>query len=264
MNEGEGARALPQSLQVEIRGFVETSAFELKKFLPRLEIVERTRIDAAIRELMFQASGRVRDDNFLGVGRMLGADHLLLYDVTATSDAELVDIAKGGANTHNIRAVSYGKVIRVESGTVIFQQMAEQRVRASITPAQIWNLPELKNGRDLAVQSSLSGLFMTLLTANQPSPTGIVWGPERGGNRVQVHYVLVSSPGYYAGVRRGDIITAIDGNPVRIGDRTLDDLEMIPRELAQITIERNGQVQTLTVRTPMRNSVEKSPSLSKP
>ena len=257
------ARALPQSLQEEIRGIAEASAFDLKKSLPRLEIVERTRIDAAIQELMFQASGSVRDDNFLSVGRMLGADHLLIYEVTANSDEELEALR---AVTGDVRAVANGKVIRVETGTVIFQQMIGQSVRLNYDSSlyKPWNLPQLQGWRGQTARSAMSQLFMTLLTAQLPFPTGMVWGPEKDGTGVRVTYVIDLSPSQHAGIREGDLITAIDGNPVRWGDRILYDIEMIPRELAQFTIQRNGQEQTFVVRPPMRNSIEKSPSLSKP
>jgi len=112
---------------------------------------------------------------------------------------------------------------------------------------------------------ALTGLLESLDEALLPSPTGIIWGDDPGGNRVKVLEVLTYSPAYNAGLQRGDIIIAIDGIPVhRGGDKVMQDLEMIPRELVHITIERKGQEQTFAVRPLKRNSMEATSSPAKP
>jgi S1-C subfamily serine protease len=90
---------------------------------------------------------------------------------------------------------------------------------------------------------------MALHAALLPSSDGSFVSSEQGSNRVKVDFVLINSPAYNAGLQQGDIITAVDGIPVRgIGDRALRDLDIAPRELFHYTIERQGQEQTLAVR----------------
>jgi C-terminal processing protease CtpA/Prc len=73
---------------------------------------------------------------------------------------------------------------------------------------------------------------------------------------------MIGGPAHDAGLQGGDLIIAIDGILVRgIGDRVLQDLELIPRELVHMTIQRKGQEQTLAVRPLKRQSTEsRSPS----
>src|SRR5260370_4623708 len=59
------------SLEKEIRMRVEQIVFDLSKFRPRLEVVERSNLDAAIREIQFQLSGLVRDEELVRLGQMV-------------------------------------------------------------------------------------------------------------------------------------------------------------------------------------------------
>ena len=257
------AQGLPQSLREEINTEMESATYNLKHFFPHLEIVERTRIDVAIKELEFQGSGLVRDDNFIGVGRMLGADHVLIYQVTANSDADIKYIQRRGGF---LRGIASGKLIRVQTGTAVFQQAAQQQ--SFVRPSDIgteWVVAGIEGLKRATALLALNGLVQSLAEALMPSPTGILWDAERGGNRVKVLEVLSYSPADNAGIQRGDFIIAIDGIPVRgMGDRVLQDLEMTPRELVHITIQRNGREQTLALRPLKRNSLEKSSSPTKP
>jgi len=248
------ARGLPQSLQDEITTLVEAAAHNLKHSFPRLEIVERARIDVAIKELEFQASGHVRDDNFVGVGRMLGTDHLFIYQVTANFDRDMESFQRYGGY---VRSIASGKLIRVQTGTVVFQQTAQQESFFRSAPiGRLWAVPSIEGAKRGTALLALEGLFLSLTEAFLPSPIGILWNDEPGGNRVKVLEVLTYSPAHNVGLQRGDIITAIDGIPVRRqGDKVMQDLEIIPRELVHITIQRKGQEQTFAVRPSQRRVV---------
>ena len=246
-NKAEG---LSQSLQEEINARVGMAAFSLKESAPQLQIVERAGIEAAFRELEFQASGRVREDHFVGVGKMLGADHLLIYQPTVTFDKDMASFQKRGGI---LRAITHGKVLHVQTGTVVFHQTIEQSIS---WPSPVNGREWLIHGLDLIkrdlVFSTIRGLFLALNEALLPSPTGIDWGIEEASDRVVVLFVLLGSPGHYAGIQEGDHITAIDGIPVNgVTDPVLQKLERIPRELSYITIQRRGQERTFVVRFAM-------------
>jgi len=249
-------QGLPQPLQEEIRAFVEMQAQDLKASFPRLEIVERARIDSVIRELKFQASGLVKDDNFVGVGRMLGADHLLIYHARVGVDRESEAFIRAGGH---LRATVYGKVIHVQTGAVVFQQTSERSVYYR-TPPNVGMTVTMPSDylRVSLVKDTLPGLFFALYAASVPSPDGSFVTKEKDSDRVIVDFVLIGGPAYNAGLRQGDIITAVDGIPVRAGDPVLRDLDMIPRELYHLTIQREGREQTLAVRPVRRNSIGKS------
>ena len=257
-----GAPGLPQSSQEEIRAFAEMEAVLLKEATPRLEIVERNRINVAIHELEIQTSGQVRDDNFVGVGRMLGADHLLIYQVTADFDDRDAFPRLGGL----IRALAVGKVIGVQTGALVFQQSISLMV--SFSPPPLGKEWKVEQNKVRMMKEGIFKLFRSLHQALLPAPIGISWWREQDSNvssPVKVNFVWEGSPAHLSGIQYGDLITAIDGMPVRgMGDRVLQDLEMIQRELVHITIQRKGQEQTLPVRPLRRNSIEKSSTPYKP
>ncbi|TMQ31755.1 MAG: PDZ domain-containing protein [Nitrospirae bacterium] len=244
----------------EIKSTAGQAALGLKKSFPRLEIVERVRIDMAIHELEFQASGRVRDDNFVGVGRMLGADHLFIYQVTGDLDRDKQAFRGTGGLVH---AMSSGKVIHVQTGALVFQQTVDLYATVPLPqPGNQWNDPD--SVKLNIMRGALGVLFIQLEEALLPFPIGVAWGPDQGSNRVIAQIVMVGGPAHDAGLQRGDLLIVIDGIPVRGGgDRVLQDLELIPRELVQITIQRNGREQTLAVRPIRRNTIENSSSPGK-
>jgi hypothetical protein len=235
----------------QIKSTAGEAAIELKKSLPRLQVVERSNIDLALRELQFQASGKVRDDNFVGVGRMLGADHLFIYQVTVDHDGDIEALRRRGGL---IRATSSGKLIHVQTGAVVFQQMVEMSAILPPPRPGLWwmDTEGLKLG---TMVEALITLFAHLETALLPAPIGAMWFTDVGSNRVKAHCVMHGGPAHDAGIQRGDLIIAIDGIPVRgVGDRVLLDLQLIPRDLVSMTVERNGQEQTLIVRPLKRQS----------
>lgn len=237
----------------QIKSTAGEAAIELKKSFPRLQIVERSRIDLALRELQFQASGKVRDDNFVGVGRMLGADHLFIYQVTVDHDPDIQALGRTGGFIH---AISSGKIIHVQTGAVVFQQTIEvSDILPPPPPGRWWNNQE--NLMLDAMKEAVITLFAHLETALLPAPIGAMLYSDQGSNRVKVHCVMNGGPAHDADLQRGDLIIAIDGIPVRgVGDRVLRDMQLIPRDLVSMTIGRNGQEQTLTVRPLKRQSNE--------
>jgi PDZ domain len=242
----------------EIKSTAGQTAISMKKSFPRLEIVERSRIDIAMRELEFQASGRVRDDNFVGVGRMLGADHVFVYEITSALDRDLQAVQRTGGSA---LASCSGKLIHVQTGTVVFQEAFELgAILPPPLPGKHYTYSNIGERLKLdAMRWAIQTLFAQLVEALVPSPIGAMLSAIQDSNRVTVFAVMFVGPAYNAGLRQGDIITAVDGIPVHgVGDPVLRDLDMIPRELVHMTIEREGREQTLAVRPVRRNRTEKS------
>lgn len=50
---------------------LEQTVFGISRFRPPIELVERRNLDVALNELQIQASGLVRDSDFVGIGRMM-------------------------------------------------------------------------------------------------------------------------------------------------------------------------------------------------
>lgn len=271
MNANE-ASGLSSSLQREMSAKVEAGVQILKSQFPRLTIVERERLELALRELKFQASGHVRDDHFVGAGRMLGADHIFTYQASVgfTNDASRrtpgypSDATEFGLRGGTMRAFTQGKVIHVETGAVVFQQTSEQSMEFPRPHgASYWNNSTLDQNQRWLVGHALEGLFQALDAALDPSPDGTVISREKGGDRVIVDFVLHGGPAFLAGLQQGDIITAIDGIPIiGIGDSVLTNLDKTPAELHRYTIQRKGREQTLVVRLRARKSIERSSSLA--
>ena len=255
---------LPQSVREEISSLMESATHSLKNSFPRLEIVERAHIDVAIKELAFQGRGLVRDDSFVGAGHMLGADHVLVYRVAVNLDGGMPHIQRrGGA----IRGIASGKLIRVQTGTVDFQQTARREAFVGqLDSGAEWTRATIEGIERATVLGALDSVVDSLNEAMLPSPIGIFWDTDPGDSRVKVTEIFLGGPASNAGIRRGDFIIAVDGIPVRssIDDRVLEDLEITPRELVQITIQRNGQEQTFAVRPLKPSSIKKSLSPAKP
>jgi membrane-associated protease RseP (regulator of RpoE activity) len=102
------------------------------------------------------------------------------------------------------------------------------------------------------VKRAYLGVELTELTPELRSHFG---APDNAG--VMVSHVQAGSPAEKAGLKVGDIITALDGKPVasswslRDSVRKLDDGALVPLE-----VRRAGKVQTLSARVELRDRAE--------
>lgn len=103
------------------------ATFQLKEYRPWLRIVERFDLPVIHSEQRFQLSGAVSDETAIGVGRLLGADSILLYNIDSpTVRDRLFARMYGGMPPYTVTS----KVIRVESAEVIYHNV----VTALVTP----------------------------------------------------------------------------------------------------------------------------------
>jgi len=190
---------------------LEHTVFGISRLRPPIELVERRNLDVALQELRIQASGLVRDSDFVGIGRMIGADHVLSYEIVCT-DREAIERMKIEGGT--IRATISGKIINVQTGAVVYHDTFEQSILISTPPRhQHWinHEPDL----EWAAQKSLYSLKISLITAfSTYLPSGIIWDQEYKGPGGKAHMVLMGSPADRAGIRVGDVITHQDGVPI--------------------------------------------------
>jgi putative serine protease PepD len=84
---------------------------------------------------------------------------------------------------------------------------------------------------------------------------GVSIGDSSQGNGVLVQQVQPNTPASDAGLRQGDLITALDGNPVASSDAlTTAIASKKPGATVKLTVERNGSTITLTAKLASRPS----------
>ncbi|NCJ05498.1 PDZ domain-containing protein [Synechococcales cyanobacterium C] len=111
--------------------------------------------------------------------------------------------------------------------------------------------------RGEAIEHPYIGVQMTTLTPqiaqeNNRNPNALVQLPEVNG--VVVMQVLPNTPAARAGLRRGDVITAIDGEPVTNAGHMQEIVENAGLEQQlQITVRRRDRTQQINVRTAELN-----------
>lgn len=190
---------------------LEQTVFGISRFRPPIELVERRNLDMALKELQIQASGLVRDSDFVGIGRMIGADHVLSYEIACTSREVIERIKTEGGS---VRASIFGKIINVQTGAVVYHDTFEQSVFLPTPPRnQHWINPE--PDLEWAARKSLYGLKTSLITAlSTYLPDGIIWDQGYKGPGGKAYLVLTGSPADRSGIKVGDLITHQNGVPV--------------------------------------------------
>lgn len=133
------------------------AAFQLKEQRPSLRIVERLDLPAIQGEQLFQLSGVVSDATAMSVGRLLGADSVLLYRIDGPTLRDRV-LAKLYGELPPFTVTS--KVVRVESAEVVYHNVVTTPVAF-----QEDSLPSLFNDpqRDPSFQTALErGIAKTI------------------------------------------------------------------------------------------------------
>ncbi len=122
--EGEVARAVGALVQDELAaGLAQGKAVQL---------VERDKLEAVLREMSLQQSGLVREGDEISMGKLLGAQVLLALRATRVGDAvnvsfRLVDVEAGSALGGGSFALLYDEALQ----TIVQDRAARQNVRTS-------------------------------------------------------------------------------------------------------------------------------------
>jgi hypothetical protein len=99
---------------------LEQAVFQLKKQRPWVKIVERHSLESLTSEQRLQGSGRVADESALQVGRWLGADSLVLFQIDGPAWRDRL-LARFHGRMPPI--VVSSKIISVESGEVLYHDI---------------------------------------------------------------------------------------------------------------------------------------------
>jgi len=99
---------------------LEGATFQLKVLRPSLRIVDRTNLQTILTEQRRQHGGGWSDESAIRLGRLIGADSVLLYQVETPSWRDHI-LARFRDERPPVLVIS--KIILVESGEVVFHNV---------------------------------------------------------------------------------------------------------------------------------------------
>jgi len=207
---------------------------------PDIVLVERD-LRPALAEVLLQHSGRVSDESTVRVGRLAGADSLLVYTIESFSPSAISGIARSGGVVPGTVEV---KLLNVEEGTLLFRQQAMgSAFLPAPGPGRTWPDEALQTAHRNAVNVAAGYALVALLTAFGDNQLGIVPNPTLNG--AEIYGVLEGSAAQRAGLRRGDRVLAVNGQDIT----TWTSLMALALP-ASLKIEREGNQREVVVMQP--------------
>ena len=189
---------------------------------PELVLVEREDLRTILAEIGFQYTGQLDEETTIRLGRLTGADSLLIYRCILPETSQT--------------SVAFElRVLKVESGTTVFRQMVSTTYRpsvAAVQPVELYSKAEVGQHQLRLEQAAAYGLA-ALTAAFGDNPLGLVFDYSWTGKGIKVIGVLHGGPGFRAGLRRGDEILQM--NQAAVGNWT--DFLSLP---AHVTVKRAG------------------------
>ena len=189
---------------------------------PQLMLVEREDLMSILKEIGFQYTGQLDEETSIRLGRLAGADSLLIYRC-------ILDETSPNSAGFELR------VLKVERGTTVFRQMASASHSALVAaagPVHLYNQNGLRHQRVLLEQAAAYGLA-ALTAAFGDNPLGLVYDYTWTDKGIKVIDVLQGGPGFQGGLKRGDAILQSNGEAVHSWAETL----ALPVDL---TVKRDG------------------------
>lgn len=231
-------KALPQRLAVVPSAETATEPFLswldltlnfLRSRHPEMVLVERQALRAMFTEVGFQYGGRVDDETTVRIGKLAGADALLLYRLSTSGTVESSSVAV------ELR------VVQIESGTTLFRQVTTVTAGPSAPVGALTSLSDTAGlVRQLAIEEAAAFGLAALTAAFGDNPLGIVpdlaW-PEAG---VKLLGILQEGPAARSGLKQGDRILSVDGQPYHSWAAPV----ALP---ASLTVERDGVILPIKV-----------------
>jgi hypothetical protein len=196
---------------------------------PQLVLVEREDLRTVLDEIGFQYTGHLDDETTIRLGRLTGADSLLIYRSLQQETGP-----KSGA--FELR------LLRVESGTTVFRQMTSASYSPLFAATQSVGFsmnPGIREQHLVLEQAAAYGLA-ALTAAFGDNPLGLVYDYTWTGQGIRVLDVLQGGPGFRAGIRPGDDI--LQSNLTVL--RNWTDPLSLP---AHLTLDRQGTQVEITV-----------------
>jgi predicted metalloprotease with PDZ domain len=192
--------------------------------------VEREDLQPILDEIGFQYTGQLDEETTIRLGRLTGADSLLIY-------RGIQQETSPGSAAFELR------VLKVESGTTVFRQMVSATHSPLIAATQPVGLQAKSDfrPRHLVLEQTAAYGLASLTAAFGDNPLGLVYDYTWTGKGIKVIDVLQGGPGSRAGVRRGDEILQVNQELVR----NWTDSFSLP---ADLTVKREGAPMELSVR----------------
>lgn len=230
---------LPQRLAiVPVNGFIDNEVNSwldltlnfLRNRHRELVLVEREDLRTVLNEVGVQYGGQVNDDTTIRVGRLVGADSLLIYRLALSEDSPA-------------SAAFELRLFKIETGTTVFRQMTsanQHSLESVVTTMQRYTEPGPLVRRLVLEEAAAYGLA-ALTAAFGDNPLGVVSDYSWSGEGIKVIDVLQGGPGFRAGLKPGDHILECNGRPLG----SWSDPVSLP---AQLTVRRNGTPIEMIVR----------------
>jgi hypothetical protein len=195
-----------------------------------LVLVEREDLRTVLDEVGIQYTGRVDEDTTIRVGKLVGADSLLTYRLATSGAGEPMS------------ASFEVRLLHVESGITVFRQIASSTNSSSaseITGGRSYESYPV--ARRLVVEEAAAYGLAALTAAFGENPLGVVADFSWPGKGVRLLGLLQGGPAFRAGLKPGDQILAMNGQP--LGNWT--DPISLP---LLVTVERDGVQLDINVR----------------
>ena len=187
-----------------------------------LILVEREDLRTVLDEVGIQYTGRVDEDTTIRVGQLVGADSLLTYRLALSGTGE------------PLSASFELRLLKVESGITVFRQIASSTNIPSAAETAAGRLYEpYPIARRLVVEEAAAYGLAALAAAFGDNPLGVVADYSWPGEGVKLLGLLQGGPAFLAGLKPGDQILALNGQP--LGGWT-DPISLPLR----VTVERDG------------------------
>jgi hypothetical protein len=224
----------PETIDSSFESWLDVALNFLQNRHPEIVIIERDALPPITEEVVMQHSGRVHGETAAHIGKLVGADTLLSYEVITLQSDAFQRVAKtGGEVTGSVEI----RLLNVETGLTLFRQLATAMAQLP-TPEEDQSWPDevihLAHGE--AVTHAMSYALAALVAAFGDNPLGLVVNLTAPGKGVLIRGVLQGGPAHQAGFQQGDRILQINDYP--ISDWT------VPVSLpARALVERAGEEQ---------------------
>jgi hypothetical protein len=209
----------------------------IRAMRPELVLVDRDSIEKVTQELNFQYGGRVDEETSTRIGKMVGADTLLLYRILPLDKtrAKLVQ-SEGGTITGGIEV----QLIQVETGTNLFRQTVT--AKTFFPPPNngaSWREEGVIRAHGIASEQAAAYGFSALGASLGVNPLGIVPFTEAG----RVMDLLAGGLAEAVGLKKNDKIVAVNNRQFISWTNRID----LP---AMLTVSRDGKELQLSVSRP--------------
>lgn len=195
---------------------------------PQMVLVEREDLQSLSREVDIQYSGRVDDATVVRIGKLAGADSLLLYRMLLSGPGKAIS------------ATLELRVVQVESGTMPFRQTTTAISALPLT-VRVKGADDQEPGiRRLVIEYATAYGLAALMAAFGDNALGIVPDQADSHSGITLLGFLEGSPAVRAGLQVGDRIVQV--NQRRVNNWT--DPLPVP---ARVSVDRDGERVEITV-----------------